>query len=49
MVKKDILRLTTAFSRDQVNKIYVQTRIEEYGEEIVKLMMESNAKLYLCG
>jgi len=42
------LRLETAFSRDQENKIYVQHRISEKGEELMQWLNEG-AKLYVCG
>jgi sulfite reductase (NADPH) flavoprotein alpha-component len=40
--------LTTAFSRDQQEKIYVQHRLIEHGAEIWKLL-EGGAHFYVCG
>jgi NADPH-ferrihemoprotein reductase len=40
--------LHTAFSRDGPNKVYVQHQMEEYGEEINKLL-EQKAYFYVCG
>lgn len=45
---KNLLRLTLAFSRDQADKIYVQHRLKEHGEEIVQ-WLENGAILYVCG
>ncbi len=42
------LKVTTAFSRDQAEKIYVQTRMKEEAAEIWK-MLESGAHFYVCG
>jgi sulfite reductase (NADPH) flavoprotein alpha-component len=42
------LRLSTAFSRDQAHKIYVQHRLLENGEEVWK-WLESGAKFFVCG
>ena len=38
----------TAFSRDQSQKVYVQHRMKEYGEEIDKLLQQK-AYFYICG
>ncbi|WP_406700461.1 sulfite reductase subunit alpha [Singulisphaera sp. Ch08] len=43
-----LTRLETAFSRDQRNKIYVQDRIVEHGEELYRWINEG-AYLYVCG
>lgn len=42
------LRLSTAFSRDQSQKTYVQHRIEEEGKEVYH-WLEQGAHLYVCG
>jgi sulfite reductase (NADPH) flavoprotein alpha-component len=41
-------RFDTAFSRDQAEKIYVQTRMRENGAEIWKWLQEG-AYFYVCG
>ena len=41
-------RLTTAFSRDQASKVYVQHRIAEHGAELFR-WLEEGAHLYVCG
>jgi sulfite reductase (NADPH) flavoprotein alpha-component len=43
-----LTRLDTAFSRDQAEKIYVQNRLEERGEELWR-WLERGAHLYVCG
>ena len=43
-----LTELTTAFSRDQEHKIYVQHRLLERGADIWK-MLESGAHFYVCG
>jgi sulfite reductase (NADPH) flavoprotein alpha-component len=43
-----LTKLTTAFSRDQAEKIYVQNRILEHAEEIFA-WFESGAIFYICG
>lgn len=42
------LRLDLAFSRDQENKIYVQHKMRENGEELFQWLQEG-AYLYVCG
>jgi sulfite reductase (NADPH) flavoprotein alpha-component len=42
------LRLTTAFSRDQSHKEYVQHKLLEHGQEIFQLL-EEGAYFYVCG
>lgn len=42
------LKVTTAFSRDQEQKVYVQHRMLEHGNEIFKLL-EAGAYFYVCG
>jgi len=41
--------LSTAFSRDQAHKIYVQNRISEYPEVIYDYLGRKNGYFYLCG
>ncbi len=48
LVKKNQLKLTTAFSRDQDHKIYVQDRLLEHAEEIWS-WLENGAYFYVCG
>ena len=43
-----LTRLTTAFSRDQGHKVYVQDRIAEHGAELFR-WLEEGAHLYVCG
>lgn len=44
----DNLRLTTAFSRDQKEGVYVQDRLWEHRKELTK-WLEEGATLYVCG
>ncbi|KAH8728639.1 hypothetical protein GQ44DRAFT_701743 [Phaeosphaeriaceae sp. PMI808] len=44
----DKFEMHTAFSRDGPKKVYVQNKIEEYGEELNKLL-EQKAYFYVCG
>ena len=44
----DLYRFTTAWSRDQEKKIYVQHRLKEHGEEIWQ-WFENGAYFYICG
>jgi sulfite reductase (NADPH) flavoprotein alpha-component len=48
LMDKKALRLTTAFSRDQTHKIYVQYRMKEHGQELFE-WLEKGAYLYVCG
>lgn len=48
MVKDGFLKLHTAFSRDQHNKVYVQDRIEENAKEVFE-WLERGAYFYVCG
>ena len=48
LVNAGKLRLTTAFSRDQENKVYVQHRIVENGKRLFD-MLEQGAHFYVCG
>ena len=41
-------RLDVAFSRDQQQKVYVQDRIREHGEELFR-WVERGAHIYVCG
>ena len=43
-----LTRLDTAFSRDQVHKLYVQDRMLEHGAEIWR-WLNDGAQLYVCG
>ena len=42
------LKITTAFSRDQEQKIYVQNRMKENAKEIFDLL-QAGAYFYVCG
>ncbi|CZR67340.1 related to NADPH-cytochrome P450 reductase (CprA) [Phialocephala subalpina] len=41
--------VVTAFSRTEERKVYVQDRVEERDEEVVRLLLEQNAYFYICG
>ncbi len=41
-------RLDTAFSRDQLDKIYVQHRMLEHGSQVWRWLQEG-AHFYVCG
>lgn len=41
--------LSTAFSRDQEHKIYVQDRINEHPDEIYEMLGKQKGYFYLCG
>ncbi|MGL4514874.1 MAG: sulfite reductase subunit alpha [Lacipirellulaceae bacterium] len=43
-----LTRLTTAFSRDQEAKVYVQDRMREHGETLWE-WLEEGASFYVCG
>jgi len=45
---KNLLRLTTAFSRDQEDKIYVQDRVLENGSDLWQ-WLQRGALMYICG
>ena len=48
--KDNILtELRPAFSRDQKEKIYVQTRMSEVPNELYEDLVEKNGYFYLCG
>ncbi|MFC5049024.1 sulfite reductase subunit alpha [Rubritalea spongiae] len=44
-----LTKLSTAFSRDQKEKIYVQNRMIEAGAELWKWLNEDKAAFYVCG
>ncbi|TWR93105.1 flavodoxin [Pseudomonas saxonica] len=44
----DLERLDLAFSRDQADKIYVQDRLRDAGEEVKRWVAEG-AAIYICG
>ena len=48
MTDKHLTLLTTAFSRDQAEKIYVQHRMLEHGPELWS-WLEAGAHFYVCG
>ncbi len=48
LAEGSLTRLDTAFSRDQAEKIYVQTRMLEHGAELWN-WLEAGAHLYVCG
>jgi NADPH-ferrihemoprotein reductase len=49
----DVLEIATAFSRVDRNesggRMYVQDRLREKDEEVIRLLCEENAYLYICG
>jgi NADPH-ferrihemoprotein reductase len=45
---KDI-EVVTAFSRATKRKYYVQDQLEERDEEVVRLLLDQNAYIYICG
>jgi sulfite reductase (NADPH) flavoprotein alpha-component len=48
LAEGSLSRLDTAFSRDQAEKIYVQTRMVEHARELWS-WLEEGAHLYVCG
>ena len=48
LAEGSLTRLDTAFSRDQTEKIYVQTRLLEQASELWR-WLEDGAHLYVCG
>lgn len=48
LIDKNILRLTTAFSRDQEDKIYVQDRILENSSDVWQ-WLHTGCTIYICG
>uniref|UniRef100_T1JNG4 NADPH-dependent diflavin oxidoreductase 1 n=1 Tax=Strigamia maritima TaxID=126957 RepID=T1JNG4_STRMM len=49
LMDKGVVRVFTAFSRDQENKIYVQTRMMEQSKLIWELIYQDNAMFFLAG
>eukprot|EP00752_Nemacystus_decipiens_P018761 g16821.t1 len=49
LAKGTLANLSTAFSRDAAEKVYVQHRIKEHGAELSRLMLEEGAYVYVCG
>lgn len=47
-VDKKVLKLRTAFSRDQQHKIYVQHLIDQNHDEIWNVL-NNNGHIYICG
>lgn len=44
------LRIVTAFSREEgTPKAYVQDRVRELGADVVRLVLERGASVYMCG
>ncbi|KAI4503415.1 hypothetical protein M0802_001637 [Mischocyttarus mexicanus] len=48
-VKNGTLKLYTAFSRDQPEKVYVTHLLEKNKDEIWKVIGEQNGHIYVCG
>ncbi|MCA9260885.1 MAG: sulfite reductase subunit alpha [Planctomycetales bacterium] len=48
MVESGSLRVSTAFSRDQDEKVYVQNRMLEHGAELFE-MLEGGGYFFVCG
>lgn len=48
-VQKQQLKLYTAFSRDQPEKVYVTARIRENATEVWQLIHQRDAHVYVCG
>jgi NADPH-ferrihemoprotein reductase len=42
------LKIVTAFSREGREKVYVQHKVSEYGEQVLRFL-EKGANLYICG
>lgn len=49
MDAKILTHLGAAFSRDQINKIYIQDKIRENLEELKELIVKKDGYFYLCG
>jgi len=49
LVEKGFLRLHTAFSRDQEDKIYVQHRLREQGQQVWDCLGKRNGYFYIAG
>ncbi|MGF1585807.1 MAG: sulfite reductase flavoprotein subunit alpha [Bacteroidales bacterium] len=41
--------LTTAFSRDQSVKVYIQHQLQKHGKELFRWIDQENAVVYICG
>ncbi|XP_021918682.1 NADPH--cytochrome P450 reductase isoform X2 [Zootermopsis nevadensis] len=48
-VKKGVLTMHVAFSRDQAHKVYVTHLLEDNMDEIWRVIGENNGHLYVCG
>ncbi|KAK4937544.1 hypothetical protein LTR10_021836 [Elasticomyces elasticus] len=51
-VGRDIFKIVTAFSRSgdgEREKVYVQQRVWEHGQEVVSLIEDKGASFYICG
>lgn len=48
LVSRGVLRIDTAFSRDQEHKVYVQHRLMEHGQELFD-WLNRGAYFYVCG
>jgi len=46
--KRELHRLSLAFSRDQADKVYVQHRLRAHAREVYD-WLENGAHLYVCG
>lgn len=49
LFEKRFLRLMTAFSRDQQEKVYVQHCLKERAEEVWEWLEQKKAHVYICG
>eukprot|EP00960_Hanusia_phi_P046770 758026-Hanusia_phi.AAC.2 len=47
--RDDAVQLSVAFSRYTDKKVYVQHKMEEAGEELVKLLLRADSLFYVCG
>jgi len=47
--KKGLLKLSTAFSRDGPEKVYVQDEMLKHSEELWDWLNNKNASIYICG
>ncbi|KAH6986579.1 FAD binding domain-containing protein [Ilyonectria destructans] len=45
----DKFKIVLAFSREGLNKVYVQHRLKEHGEYVNELMEKKQANVYVCG
>lgn len=44
-----LTELVTAFSREQDEKVYVQHRLEQYGQKLWEEYISQGAVVYVCG